>query len=109
MPSLDVFMDGSTPHDILLDQHCINSIDDNINLSVPWFLMAAYAYYIEDDPILTDEMYDHLVRKLRKNWDEIEHHHKHLIDEDQLWAGTYMGDYPPIVADAVHQIKKDLM
>ena len=35
-----------------LDHQCLDVIDSNINMTVPWYLMAAYAYYVEDDPIL---------------------------------------------------------
>lgn len=51
----------------------------NINLVVPWLLMASYAYYIEDDPILSDGMYDQLSKTMAASYDAIEHHHKVLI------------------------------
>ena len=42
------------------DKDCMDLIDDNINLIVPWYLMAAYAYYNEDNPILSDSIFDRL-------------------------------------------------
>lgn len=83
----------------------MDTIDTNINLTVPWFLMAAYAYYVEDDPILSDGQYDRLVKRMLDNWDNIEHRHKHLIDLESLQAGTYLGEYPSIVKGAVEQIR----
>jgi NAD-dependent DNA ligase len=67
--------------------------------------MAAYAYYVEDDPILTDAQYDRLVKRMVENWDKIEHRHKSLISLDALKAGSYLGKYPSIVKGAVKQIR----
>lgn len=77
-----------------LDFECTNHVERNINLSVPWFLMAAYAYYEEDNPILTDARFDKLAKMMYNNWDDIEHHHKEYIDKDALRAGSYVGKYP---------------
>jgi NAD-dependent DNA ligase len=85
---------------------CFDSIETDINLAVPWFLMAAYAYYVEDDPILTDAQYDRLVKKMINNWDKIQHRHKALISLDELKAGSYLGKYPSIVEGAVKQMRK---
>ena len=38
------------PENGMLDKHCSDLIDNSINMTVPWYLMAAYAYYVEDDP-----------------------------------------------------------
>jgi NAD-dependent DNA ligase len=67
--------------------------------------MAAYAYYIEDDPILTDAQYDRLVHRMLDNWNKIDHRHKNLITLDALKAGTYIGEYPSIVKGAVKQVR----
>ena len=85
---------------------CSDGIDENINLSVPWYLMAAYAYYIEDEPILSDAQFDRLVRKMINKWDKINHMHKHLITTDMLEAGSYLGEYPSRVQGAVAQVRK---
>ena len=67
--------------------------------------MASYAYYEQDDPILSDGMYDRLARRLLENFEEIEHMHKHLITEDDLRAGSLLIDeYPSIVKGAVDNI-----
>jgi NAD-dependent DNA ligase len=68
--------------------------------------MAAYAYYVEDDPILTDAQYDRLVKRMIDNWDKIQHRHKKLISLDALKAGSYLGEYPSIVEGAVKQVRK---
>jgi len=84
---------------------CFDLVDDSINMSVPWYLMAAYAYYIEDDPILEDRDFDLLAKKILKDWDEIEHIHKDYLSKDMLEAGTYMGDYPSRIEGALQSVR----
>lgn len=93
----------------VLDKDCYDSVDSNINMLVPWYIMAAYAYYVEDDPIITDAAYDRLVKKLIENWDEVEHYHKHHLSKEQLEAGTYLGEYPSIVRGAVRDLRKGVV
>jgi hypothetical protein len=90
----------------VLDKTCIDIVDSNINMAVPWYIMAAYAYYVEDDPILSDSRFDRLAKTMLQNWDKIEHMHKHLISESDLKAGTYLGEYPSRVDGAVKQIRE---
>jgi len=92
----------------MMDKHCLDLIDNNVNMTVPWYLMAAYAYYVEDDPIISDQLYDRLVLKIIDNWDTIEHRHKELLSLDDLKAGTYLGEYPGMVKGAVESIRKDI-
>lgn len=89
-----------------LDKMCMDVTDDNVNMYVPWYLMAAYSYYVEDDPILSDSRFDRMARTMLERWDEIEHHHKHLITEKDLEAGTYLGEYPSRVKCAVQQLRE---
>ena len=63
--------------------------------------MCAYAYYKEDDPLISDDEFDQLAEFIRKNWDAIDHPHKHLITPGDLVAGTYLGEYPEMVKGAV--------
>lgn len=92
--------------DPVRDKICMDSIGDNVNMMVPWYLMASYAYYEQDDPILSDGMYDRLARRLLENFEEIEHMHKHLITEDDLRAGSLLIDeYPSMVKGAVDNIR----
>jgi NAD-dependent DNA ligase len=68
--------------------------------------MASYAYYRDDDPILSDGVYDQMSKDLISQWDSIEHYHKHLLDRDSLIAGSYLGEYPSIVVDSLKQLRK---
>ena len=86
------------------DRDCLDLIDDNINMSVPWYIMASYAYYVLDDPILTDSTFDRLCNKMLDKWDEIVHHHKEYVTKENLYAGTYLGKYPSRVHGATESL-----
>lgn len=88
-----------------LDKEVTDLIDANINLCVPWYLMACYAYYEEDDPILTDNYFDRLTRRMIENWEKIEHQHKDKITLDMLNASTYIGEYPSRVKGGLHAVR----
>ena len=91
-----------------LDEYCAQLVDDNYNLLVPWYLIASYAYYVEDKPILSDQQFDRLAKRLLEHWDEVEHRHKDYLNLDMISAGTYMGDYPPQTQGAVAELRKTL-
>lgn len=88
-----------------IEKYYYDIVDDNINMTVPWYLMASYAYYEQDDPIFSDAVFDRLARRMIEKWDEIEHRHKDCITLDMLRAGTYTGDYPKQVKGALEQIR----
>lgn len=85
-----------------------NRITDNPNMLVPFYLMLSYAYYKLDDPIVSDGFYDKLARKLLKEYDNIEHYHKHLISKDDLQAGSFLGEYPSIIEGALNSFRSKL-
>ena len=91
--------------DDMLDLHCLDIIDQNPNMMIPWYLMAAYAYYEQDSPILSDSMFDKLAKKMLDNWDKIEHLHKECLNEDMLKAGTYIGEYPTRVEGGLESLR----
>src|SRR6056300_1342297 len=59
-----------------IDKMCSDSTESNINMTVPWYLMASYAYYVQDDPIISDRLFDLMAKRMLENWDKIEHFHK---------------------------------
>jgi hypothetical protein len=89
----------------IFDKQCLDHVDDNLNLTVPWYLMAAYAYYVEDRPILSDSIYDRLAKKMLEYWDIIDHFHKDNLNKEMLEAGTYLGEYPTRVKFAVQALR----
>ena len=63
----------------------------SLNRLVPIYLMSSYLYYEHDKNVLDDTQFDYLCKKLHDNWDSVEHMHKHLIDKDNLEAGSGYG------------------
>ena len=93
----------------LLDARMASLTRRNANLMVPWYLMAAYAYYELDAPILTDATFDALAKRLLVAWPRIEHRHKHLISVEELEAGTLLSrDLPEIVKGSAAALLRDL-
>ena len=68
--------------------------------------MAAYAYYVEDDPILSDASFDRMGRKLAEHWKDIDHFHKDHIKMDDLKAGTFLGEYPSRVKYGLEEVRR---
>jgi NAD-dependent DNA ligase len=91
---------------MILDDHAAEIFAKNINMMVPYYLMASYAYYVEDDPIFTDGFYDNLSKTILAVWDSIEHHHKHILTTDMLEAGSFIGEYPSIVSGALESLRE---
>lgn len=89
------------------DQHAAELFAKNINMMVPWYLMAARAYYVDDDPIFSDSFFDNMAKTMLDRWDDIEHFHKHHIKQEDLVAGTYLGEYPSRVEGALEALRKD--
>lgn len=71
------------------------------------YLMASYAYYIEDDPIMSDGEFDELCKILLENWDKLNHPHKANITKPDLEAGTFLGEYPTIVEFALKSYRNN--
>ena len=92
---------------MLFDVHMYKAVKRSVNLYVPWYLMAAYAYYVEDDPILSDAVFDGMARTMLEKWENITHQHKHCITVGDLRAGSLLlADYPSRVIGAVETLKK---
>jgi NAD-dependent DNA ligase len=60
------------------------------------YLMCSYAYYQMDESILPDAEFDALAKQLLNEYDKWKDH-PHCPTEDDLRAGTYLGDFPMIV------------
>jgi len=88
-----------------IEKACMEICDDSINMYVPWYIMAAYAYYVEDDPILEDNRFDMMSNRILEHWDEIEHRHKKYLTKDMLKAGTYIGEYPSQIKGALQSVR----
>ena len=94
-----------TTRDNLLNNYFYKQVKTNINLAVPLYLLAAYAYYMEDDPLISDDCFDWLAKLLKDHWEELTHRHKKYLTLDDLNAGTFLGEYPSIVPGAVNDLR----
>lgn len=52
------------------------------------YLEHSIRYYEEDDPVITDHLFDRLCRALLRHWHTYEHSLKHLTSAEDLQAGT---------------------
>ena len=68
---------------------------------VPYYLMFSYAYYQENESLISDAEYDQICQDLITNWNDITHWHKRLLNLESLKAGTgYDIRYPERVVNA---------
>lgn len=67
--------------------------------------MASYAYYVLNDPLMTDGEFDELAREILSDYEKWSTH-PHCPTPDDLRAGTYLGEYPTQVRIAT-EIYKD--
>ena len=80
----------------------------NPNMLVPYYLMFSYAYYKENESLITDSEYDQICQDLITNWNNITHWHKPLLSLESLKAGTgYDIKYPPRVVGAAIALIKE--
>ena len=74
---------------------------NNPNMLVPYYLMYSYAYYKENESLISDTEYDDICKQIIDKWDNITHWHKSLLTLDALKAGTgYDIEYPNRVISA---------
>lgn len=81
-----------------VEKLCKQAIDSNPNMLVPWYLMLSFLYYIKDESVVSDHVYDDICKRPLASWDVVSHWHKHLIDPSVLSAGSGFNlkaeDYP---------------
>tara|TARA_B100001287_G_scaffold90998_1_gene76265 strand:+ start:9012 stop:9332 length:321 start_codon:yes stop_codon:yes gene_type:complete len=90
----------------MLDKVAAELFAKNINMMVPWYLMASYAYYKEDNSIFTDGFFDDMGKTMLACWDDIDHFHKDYISKGDLEAGTFLGKYPTRVEGALKSLRE---
>ena len=90
----------------MLDNHAAKLFARDVNMMVPWYLMASYAYYEQGDPIFSDAFFDDMGKTMLEVWNDIDHFHKHLISVDDLRAGTYLGEYPSRVIGGLGAVRE---
>lgn len=55
---------------------------------VEQYLIHSYIYYVLDDSIISDHLYDALCHWMYHHYEELVSEHLHLVDKDALKAGT---------------------
>lgn len=101
-------MSDTTPicyNGLNLDKELVDATDRNVNQMIPWYIISAYAYYEEDDPILSDAAFDKLSKKMIEAWDTIEHYHKEYVTLDNLRYRTYTGEYPKRIKGGLDSLR----
>ena len=79
----------------------VKSYQTNPNMLVPYYLMYSYAYYKENESLISDTEYDDICKQIIEKWHSITHWHKSLLTLDALKAGTgYDIEYPNRVISA---------
>ena len=79
------------------------------NALVPLFLIASYTYYHYSHSIMSNDSFDYLVSRLRKEWSEITHPHKHLITDENLQTDSgYNIDFPPDIIIEANNLMRDI-
>jgi hypothetical protein len=48
-------------------------------MTVPWFILTSYTYYVEDDPVVSDACYDFIFKYMLTYWENIVHIHKDIV------------------------------
>lgn len=95
-------------------QWTLQNIDDQLQIlvengevsPVAWWLMASYAYYVLNRPMLKDQTFDWLGHWIKDNWTAIRHPNKRLIKRDGTFTGYYVKRYPTRVKCATWQMLK---
>lgn len=76
---------------------------------VPWYLMSSYLYYIRDESLLTDPLFDRICKEMLGEYVGLQHIHKHLVNPEHLEAGTCFlrgCDYPARTRSAACSLAK---
>lgn len=92
-----------------LDKQMRETVLRDRNKGVSWYLMASYAYYHEDDPILSDAAFDWLAAYLLERWPAIRHQHKRKITKGSLEAGSLLlskARYPVQARGALRALRR---
>lgn len=80
-----------------LDWLCEFETYKNINILVPWWIISAWSYE-KSYPVITDACFDNVVYRLNKNWDNVEHRHKELLDRGILKSSLAINNKYPNIA-----------
>jgi hypothetical protein len=93
----------------MIDEKVAEYLEKSPNLLVPWYLITSYAYYVLDEMIISDGLYDSICKWLlgALRAGKVDHMHAYLCNEEALAAGTAYHiaayEYPSRAVVAAHQ------
>ena len=89
---------------MIIDGKDLQVSELSLNQCLSIMLIASYLYYIRYQSVITDYEFDAIAVRLRGNWGDVTHPHKHLVSVGNLRAGSLFDfgfeDYPLIVKGA---------
>jgi len=76
---------------LITDEECLQH-----NTCIQFWLSACYCYDVLNEPIMSDKTFDNLYQFIYKEWDNLKHPHKSLINKELLKSslGTDFTKWP---------------
>ena len=92
------------------DAYVREVVTRDANMLIAHYLIACHAYYVDDAPLISDQLFDEITKRLISEYENLTHTHKHHVSMDDLIAGTgYALTYPSIVKGAVRDMREKLL
>ena len=63
-------------------------MSSQFNHLIPQYLVHSLLYYILEDSVLDDAVFDRMCATILAHWDEIDHPHKTFVSRADMQAGT---------------------
>jgi hypothetical protein len=77
-----------------IDDGCLQIIDTDVSLTVPWYIMVMYGRSEMDSEVISNSVLDKLVKRMLQYWNEIEHRYKEYLSEEDVRLGNPIKEYP---------------
>lgn len=71
-----------------LDFMLLGLVQENWDISIPWFLCTSYLYYEKNESVVSDETFDWLCHEMLERFSSLRHRHKKYVSKEMLEAGT---------------------
>lgn len=70
------------------DEKCRQDFRIKPSSCIGWYCAASYAYYVKDESLLSDPVFDKICLHMLTIWDTLEHRLKSFVPKESLSAGT---------------------
>lgn len=71
-----------------LDEYVKQLVARNVSSAISWWLLGSFAYYMLDETLFSDELFDELNELIIEHYDTIEHVNKDMVTPERLSAGS---------------------